>query len=125
MEVDKNGFVYAVGPTKSGDFPMVNPIQDHIGGTLDAFAVIINPELSYQPVCCATAGDANHDGEVSVGDAIFLVKYIFADGETPFCTEEADSDTSGSISIGDAAYLVKYIFNNGVEPLCLRMLLGN
>ena len=68
-------------------------------------------------------GDADGSGEVTIGDAIFLVKYIFRDGETPPELGAADADCSGyqnfpDVNIGDAIFIVKYIFLDGPAPGC-------
>ncbi|MCH9032014.1 MAG: thrombospondin type 3 repeat-containing protein, partial [candidate division Zixibacteria bacterium] len=63
-------------------------------------------------------GDADGGGDVNIGDAIYLVKYIFQDGDEPKPPEAGDSDCSHSIDISDATFLVKYIFAEGPEPGC-------
>ena len=70
--------------------------------------------------CCVVPGDASGDSEINIGDAIYLVRFIFVDGASPPCLEEADTDASGSVDIGDASYIVKYIFSDGPEPICLQ-----
>jgi len=66
--------------------------------------------------CCITRGDADGAGTVNIGDAVYLVQFIFFGGLPPPCEEEADADGSGSVNVGDAVYLVQFIFFGG-DPL--------
>lgn len=62
-------------------------------------------------------GDANFDGDVNVGDAIYIVNYVFNGGNDPqplFVAGDANCD--GGVNIGDAVMLVNYIFNGGNMP---------
>ncbi|MCH9031196.1 MAG: right-handed parallel beta-helix repeat-containing protein [candidate division Zixibacteria bacterium] len=70
------------------------------------------------PCCCAISGDADDGGDVNVGDATFIVKYIFQSGGAPPCLDQADSNGSNSIDIGDATYIVKFVFQGGAAPIC-------
>ncbi|MCP4569950.1 MAG: hypothetical protein GY841_20410 [FCB group bacterium] len=67
-------------------------------------------------------GDANSDGTLNVGDATYLIGYVFKGGigPSPLCRGDANGD--GSINIGDVVYLINYVFKNGdppIEPCCL------
>ncbi|MCH9030954.1 MAG: M6 family metalloprotease domain-containing protein [candidate division Zixibacteria bacterium] len=68
--------------------------------------------------CCSVAGDVDGGSEVDIGDAIFIVKYIFQDGNAPPCLDQADADGNNSNDIGDAIFIVKYIFQDGADPVC-------
>ncbi|MCH9031206.1 MAG: hypothetical protein IIB00_02965 [candidate division Zixibacteria bacterium] len=70
------------------------------------------------PRCCAFAGDADFSSEVNVGDATFIVKYIFQDGDAPPCLDAANADGENDVNIGDATYIVKFIFQDGEFPVC-------
>ena len=78
---------------------------------------LINGSLAIY--CCSLPGDANSGGDVDVGDATFIVSYIFAGGQIPPCLGQADADGGGDINIFDVTYLVKYIFSDGADPVCL------
>lgn len=68
--------------------------------------------------CCTMAGNANHDNRISVGDAVFIITYVYRGGPAPVCTEEADVTGNGEIGIGDAVYIITYIFRLGPAPMC-------
>ncbi len=63
------------------------------------------------------AGDANCDGLVNVGDAIYLINHIFRQGPAPSYPNWADANADCSINVGDAVYLINYIFNGGPSPI--------
>jgi hypothetical protein len=64
------------------------------------------------------AGDANHDGNVTIGDAVFIVSYVFRGGPAPVVFDAADCNCDGKVNVGDAVFLVSYIFRSGPEPGC-------
>jgi hypothetical protein len=61
-------------------------------------------------------GDANLDGAANVGDAVFLINYIFKGGPAPEYPNYADVNADCQINVGDAVYLIAYVFNSGPEP---------
>jgi hypothetical protein len=63
-----------------------------------------------------TLGDADGNGQVSIGDAVFIINYIFGGGPAPDPLSLADADCSGGVSIGDAVYIINYIFGGGPAP---------
>jgi hypothetical protein len=68
--------------------------------------------------CCNVAGDANDDGLVNVGDAVFLITYIFRGGAEPVCMKEGDANNDCQVNVGDAVYIINYVFKSGQEPIC-------
>lgn len=63
-------------------------------------------------------GDANGDENINIGDAVFLITYIFKSGPAPDPIEAGDANGDTSVNIGDAVYLVNHIFNGGPAPVC-------
>jgi len=61
-------------------------------------------------------GDANSDNSINIGDAVFLLNYIFKVGPAPEPLDVGDTNCDGPINIGDAVYLINYIFRSGPEP---------
>jgi hypothetical protein len=66
-------------------------------------------------------GDANGDGDVNIGDAVYLINYVFNGGSAPdpLCAGNVNGD--GDTNVGDAVYLINYVFKSGpapVEPCC-------
>ncbi len=61
-------------------------------------------------------GDANNDGAVDIGDAIFTLGFLFSQGTPPTCMDAADSNDDGAVDIGDAIYTLAFLFSNGAPP---------
>jgi len=70
--------------------------------------------------CVGMTGNINgdQDDQIDVSDLVFLVAYMFNQGEEPPCLPEAsvDGDIWGSIDVSDLVYLVAYMFNSGPDP---------
>lgn len=73
--------------------------------------------LSYDILCIGhISGDANLDGYVNVGDAVFLINFIFKSGTQPILSETADSNCDGKVNVADAVRDITFIFKNGETP---------
>lgn len=68
-------------------------------------------------VCDFVCGDANGDENVNVGDAVFLINYVFKGGPAPDPVCEGDANGDGGLNVGDAVYLIAYIFKGGPAPV--------
>lgn len=62
------------------------------------------------------AGDANADGTLNVGDAVYLINFVFKFGPPPFPYATGDVNCDGTANVGDAVYLVNHIFKGGDPP---------
>jgi hypothetical protein len=63
-------------------------------------------------------GDANGDGVISVGDAIYLLNYLFRGDTPPDPWEAGDANCDGDLTVGDAIYLLNYLFRGDSPPGC-------
>ncbi|MDD4052299.1 MAG: C25 family cysteine peptidase [candidate division Zixibacteria bacterium] len=63
-------------------------------------------------------GDANNDGQVNIGDAIYLISYIFRGGPPPLPPEAGNVNGDSKLNVADAVYLISYIFRGGPPPTC-------
>jgi hypothetical protein len=63
-------------------------------------------------------GDANYDQTVNVGDAVYIISYVFKGGPAPEPLEAGDANCDGECNVGDAVFLINYIFKGGPEPTC-------
>jgi len=68
--------------------------------------------------CGCTPGDADGSGGISIGDAVYLITFVFGGGPapTPYAVCSGDANCDCSISIGDAVYIINYIFGGGPAP---------
>ena len=62
------------------------------------------------------AGDPNADGLVNIGDAVFVVNYVFKGGPNPNPPEAGDANCDHAINVGDAVYIINYVFKGGPAP---------
>ncbi len=130
ISISKNGGITFSDEIYHDLVPVSNTVSwitsdDYIGEIV--FRVVLFDELnSFSDltgiVYIISCGDANGDAGVNVGDAVFVINYVFKGGPAPdpLCTGDANGD--GACNVGDAVYLIAYIFNSGpppVEDCCL------
>jgi len=64
-----------------------------------------------------SCGDANGDAAFNVGDAVYIIEYIFKAGPPPIPNEcNGDANSDGRVNISDAVYVINYIFRGGPPP---------
>jgi len=104
IAVDAAGNVHIVGSTESADFPTLKPIQAHLKGASDAFAVRLNPAGDALMFSTYHGGTATESGN---GIALDAKGNIYLAGETtssdfptqhPFQSSCAGSCTSAFIT---------------------------
>ena len=61
-------------------------------------------------------GDGNRDNMLNVGDAIFVINYVFKGGAAPDPYLAADANCDRVVNIGDAVYVINYVFKGGPAP---------
>ena len=66
-------------------------------------------------------GDANHDGEVDLSDAVSIIAYLFLNGKAPRPEEASDINADGSLDLADAVYLLNFLYRGGPQPPFLRV----
>lgn len=77
-------------------------------------------EQSYSiEVCKYIEGDANADADINVGDAVFMINYVFTGGPDPLPVPMAgDANCDARPDIADAVYIINYVFKSGPAPSC-------
>jgi hypothetical protein len=63
-------------------------------------------------------GDANGDGEISPGDVVYLLNYLYRAGAPPDPMWVGDANSDGAVGPGDVVYLLNYLFKDGPPPGC-------
>jgi hypothetical protein len=63
-------------------------------------------------------GDANANGVVDLGDAIYLLNYLFKNGLDPCPVETGDVNCNSIVDLGDVIYLLNFLFKGGPGPTC-------
>jgi glucose/arabinose dehydrogenase len=61
-------------------------------------------------------GDANHDGQRDISDAIFTLNFLFSGGAAPICPDGADANDDGILDLSDAIAVLGVLFF-GTNPL--------
>ena len=64
-------------------------------------------------------GDVNSDCIVDIGDASYLINYLFIGGPPPDCDlpiARADANCDCVIDIGDASWIINWLFIGGPAP---------
>jgi hypothetical protein len=116
IEPDSEGWLKDVVQISPTDYIAIGGfLQTDDPSVTDAW--IIRLTTSSGIVC----GDANGDGAVNVGDAVYLIAYVFKGGPAPDPVCAGDANGDGDTNVGDAVYLIAYVFKGGpapVEPCC-------
>ena len=63
-------------------------------------------------------GDANGDGTIDLGDAIYLLNYLFKNDDPPDPLEAGDANCDDIVNVNDAIYILNYLFRGGDPPGC-------
>jgi hypothetical protein len=67
----------------------------------------------------AMSGDANNDGQYNVGDAVYIVNYVFRNGPAPVPYAVFSGDPNGDcrVNVGDAVFMINRVFSFGPAPV--------
>jgi hypothetical protein len=62
-------------------------------------------------------GDVNHDFEINVSDAIYIINYVFLGGPPPEPhISVGDANCDGAVNVSDAVWILNYVFISGAPP---------
>jgi hypothetical protein len=71
----------------------------------------------YAVLCLpAECGNVNGDGNVGIGDVVYLINYVFSGGPEPHPIENADVNCDDKINLVDIIFMVNYVFRSGYAP---------
>lgn len=76
------------------------------------------PDANTYTMSVCMVGDASPDGAIDLGDAVYLINYLFRSGAAPDPLEVGDVNCDGQVELGDAIYLINYLFKSGPPPCC-------
>jgi hypothetical protein len=69
-------------------------------------------------VLAYVCGDANGDRAANVGDAVYLINFVFKGGPAPTPSDAGDANGDGQSNVGDAVYMINFVFKGGPAPRC-------
>lgn len=61
-------------------------------------------------------GDTNNDGNLALADALFLLAFLFTDGDAPDCEETANFNANSTLELADALFFLAWLFLDGAPP---------
>lgn len=101
---------YVVGLRTDGTIEVVfGPESFPTTGTIDT---LLYPSTPF------AIGDANGDGIINVSDAVFVLDFIFENGNSSTYPGQSDANCDGLINILDVVYVLDYLFQDGPKPSC-------
>lgn len=74
---------------------------------------------AYGMACGYICGETNGDSVCTIGDAVYLITYIFRSGPPPTNMIGADVNMDGNVDLGDAVAIVNYLFRGQGLPNCM------
>lgn len=63
-------------------------------------------------------GDCNDDGIIDIGDAIYVINYLYKAGPAPDPPQAGDANCDSGCELADVVFLINYLFKNGPPPDC-------
>jgi hypothetical protein len=97
--------------------------QDGVPDSCDNCPEAANPnqedinENGIGDVCDFICGDANGDDDPNVGDAVFLINYVFKGGPGPDPVCAGDCNGDDQTHIADAVFMINFVFKGGPAPV--------
>jgi len=64
----------------------------------------------------ALRGDVNQDENISIGDVVFLINYLYRYGPPPSILETGDVNCDTHVDLGDVVFLLDYLYRYGPYP---------
>ena len=61
-------------------------------------------------------GDLDDNAKYTMNDVVYVVNYIFHNGQAPNPLNAGDIDYSGGINVADIAYLINFMYKAGPRP---------
>ena len=117
-------FSNATGPATTVTY---TPGPGEVNTAAQVLIKVGDPQQTFDQCCTSwhvmnvgiyMAGDPNKDGGKNLGDAVFLINYIFKGGPPPDPVELGDLNCNGAVNVGDAVRQINYLFRFGPDACC-------
>ena len=91
---------------ENGVFFTTTPVPP---GTLVGGTIVVG-EIEY------VRADCNQNGAIDLADPLFLLNYLFEQGEAPTCSDACELNLDGVLDLADAVWTLQYLFGGGPPP---------
>ncbi len=61
-------------------------------------------------------GDVNSDEDLNLLDIMYLISYLYKDGQAPASSEAADANFDNTLNLMDCTYLINFFYKSGPPP---------
>jgi outer membrane protein assembly factor BamB len=109
IEFNHFQFPSLIGAGYSISYESINSEDDNSYNDLLTGEIIVS-EKDYD------CGDANSDQMVNITDAVYIINYVFLQGDAPQPYDAGDVNCDNLVNVSDAVYLLAFIFQNGATP---------
>jgi hypothetical protein len=75
-----------------------------------------DPSLAREGVAPFVCGDCNGDRIIDLGDAVYLVNYLYKSGPSPDPVESGNCNCDETVDLGDVVHLLNFLFKSGPAP---------
>ncbi len=111
LSIDPDGYLIGTPSTQTSR-NFIARVEDAMG-RWDEVVYTINTIKTYN------CGDPNYDASVNIGDAVYLINFVFSSGSAPIPVDDAgDANCDNLVNVGDALYIVNHVFKSGPSPCC-------
>jgi hypothetical protein len=63
-------------------------------------------------------GDCNDDDVIDIGDAVYLINYLYKNGPAPDPQQAGDVNCDAGCELGDVVFLLNFLYKSGPPPDC-------
>jgi hypothetical protein len=108
-ETDETGLVGSGQPVKTAIVvDGTSVVTDGVGAAI-AF-------VGDRPRSFFRRGETNDDEQIDIGDAVYLLNFLFQSGEPLVCRSSGDVNDDGFLDVSDAVYVLQFQFTGGEAP---------
>ncbi|MCP4569721.1 MAG: hypothetical protein GY841_19245 [FCB group bacterium] len=118
---DLPGYYFSLTPILFDEFAPPDRGTGPFTGTNLTGTLYLDGEVTAGNSLPAVCGDANGDETINVGDAVYMINYVFKGGTAPDPECSGDANGDATLNVGDAVWLINYVFKSGpapIEPCC-------
>ncbi|MGB2770564.1 MAG: C25 family cysteine peptidase [Candidatus Zixiibacteriota bacterium] len=115
----KEGEVYLTGYTDVNGDITLNPAPATVGSlwvTVTKHNYIPSQHVATMDYICGDINIPGGDGVVDVGDAVYLICYLYRGFPPPDPVEAADCNADDMVNVADVVCMINYLYRDGYPP---------